>query len=100
MKQRPAAVLALLGAHESRDLRLKLGLDSAEIVLQQNIFGRDRRVGFELEDPVAIGMLQRQQRRGGAGDRLTESVGLPAGVDGVFRDRRLLVYCAVHERIR
>ena len=81
-------------------LCLKLRLDSAEIMLQQNVFGRDRRVGFEFEDPVAIRMLQRQQRRRGAGDRLTEPVGLPAGVGGVFRDRRSLVYCTVHERIR
>ena len=39
------------------DALLQAGLDIAEIMLQQDVFGRDRGVGFELEHPMAVLML-------------------------------------------
>src|SRR5262249_60018361 len=48
------------------------GLDAIEIVLQQNEFRRYCRVGLQLENPVAVRVLQSQQRLAGACDRLVE----------------------------
>ena len=49
---------ALNAAEIDGDLGLEcLGDGFAEIMSQQNIFGRDRRVGFELENPMAVGLL-------------------------------------------
>src|SRR5262249_8858527 len=61
VEQRPAAICALGFAKISGDSRLNLGLDAVEIVLQQNKFRRYRRVGLQLEDPVAVRMLQSQK---------------------------------------
>ena len=55
-------MLALDAAQVSRDAFIELGVDRAEIVLQEDVFGRDRRVGLKLENPMAVLMLQRQQR--------------------------------------
>ena len=72
VEQRPAAVLALGRSNVSRDARLQLGLDPAEIVLQQNELGRDRHIRLELENPMSVGMLERDQRLAGPRDRLVE----------------------------
>jgi hypothetical protein len=44
-----------------------------QIMLEQDIFGRNRRIGFELEDPVPIAALAAEQglrrRRDGAVER-------------------------------
>src|SRR6185312_2140633 len=40
----------------------------AEIVPQQHVFGRDRGIGLELEQPVAVAVLTGEQRIGGARD--------------------------------
>ena len=62
-EQRPAAVVALDAAQIDRDLSFQLGIDRlAEIVPQQHIFGRNSGVGLELEHPVAVRTLLRQQR--------------------------------------
>ena len=58
-------MLALDAAQIDRDLCFERGIDRlAEIVPQQHIFGRNSRVGLELEHPMAVGALQRQQRLG------------------------------------
>src|SRR6516162_1665756 len=57
MKQRPPAVRSLRRAEIPRDTSLELRLDAVEVVLQQYIFGGYRRVGLELENPVAVGVL-------------------------------------------
>ena len=75
VEQRPAAVLTLAGAQKGGDALLELGFDAAEIVLQQDVFGRDRRVGFEFEEPMPVTLLPRQQRFGGQADRFVEQPG-------------------------
>ena len=41
------------------DLGLEHGVDRlCEIVAQQNVFGRNRAVGLELEHPMAVGLLE------------------------------------------
>src|SRR4029079_6038698 len=42
----------------------------AEIVAQQDIFGRDRAVGFPLEHPVSVGLPIAEQRLPRGGDPL------------------------------
>ena len=75
MKQRPAAVGRLNAPEIARDLRFELGVDRlAAIVAHQDIFGRDRRVGLELEDEMAVVALQRAERARRRGDRDVELV--------------------------
>ena len=42
-------------------LELEIGLFAAEVP-QEHIFGRDRRIGLELEAPMAIRVLTGEQR--------------------------------------
>ncbi len=72
MKQRPTAIRTLGRANVSRDARLQLGLDAAEVVLEQDELRRDRHVGLELEDPVSVWVLQADQRLAGSHDSLVE----------------------------
>ena len=59
MHQRPAAMGALDAAQIVGDLGFEHRVDRlAEIVPQQNVFGRDGAVGLELEHPMAVGLLQ------------------------------------------
>ena len=44
----------------------------AEEVAQHDVFGGDRGVGLELEDPVAVGALPRDQRVAGVANHLVE----------------------------
>ena len=65
MEKRPAVMLALDAAQIDRDLAFEFGIDGlAEIMAQQDIFGRDRRVGLEFEHPMAVRLLHLQQRIG------------------------------------
>jgi len=91
VEQRPAAVGALHRPQVAGNPRLQFRLDAAEVMLQQDEFGRDCRVGFELEDPVAVAMLQRHQRFAGAGDGLVE----PRQTLGTVRHYRRLCGCCV-----
>ncbi len=68
LEERPAAMPLLQAADEFGDLGIRRVVDLAEIMLQQDVFGGNRRIGFELEAPMAIAILQRDQRRGGAID--------------------------------
>ena len=69
MEQRPAAMVALDAAQIDADLALQLEvIRLAEIVAQQDVLGRDGRVGLQLEDPVAVVALLAQQRLRGAAD--------------------------------
>jgi hypothetical protein len=54
VKERPAAVRALDRAQINADLALELGLDPVEIMLEQNIFRRDRRIRLEREDEMPV----------------------------------------------
>src|SRR5437660_5028993 len=59
-------MLALNAAEIGGDLALELRIGGlAEIMLEQHVFGRDGRVGFELEHPMTVGLLQSEQRSGG-----------------------------------
>ena len=54
---------ALDAAQIDGDFWLQRGIDRlAEIMAQQHIFGRNGGVGFQLEQPMAVGALRRQQR--------------------------------------
>ncbi len=56
MEQRPAAMVGLdARAGMSRSRPASRVVDLAEIMLQQDVFGRDRRIGLELEDPMPVG---------------------------------------------
>ena len=72
-KQRPAAVRALDAAQIDGDLRFERGIDRlAEIVPQQHVFGRNGGIGLELEHPMAVGPLAREQSVGRRGDGAIE----------------------------
>ena len=72
-KQRPAAMRALDAAQIDGDLRFERGIDRlAEIVPQQHIFGRDGGIGLELEHPMPVGPLAREQSIGRRGDGAIE----------------------------
>ena len=61
MEQRPSAVCPLGLAKIGGEALLQVGLDCAEIMLQQDKGSRHRRVGFQFEHPVAVFALQRHQ---------------------------------------
>jgi hypothetical protein len=77
MEQRPAAILALDRAQIARQIPLQGIVDLIEIMLQEDVFGRDGGVGLELVDPVPVRPLLLEQRRGGA-------------IDGAVERRRIL----------
>ncbi len=59
-----------------RDLALQFAVDRlAEVVAEQHIFGRDRRVGFEFEYPVSVGLLMTVQRARRPGDACLQRLG-------------------------
>ena len=58
VEQLPAPMGTLRRPQIAGDTPLDIRLRGAEVVLQQDIFGRDRGVGFELEYPMPILMLQ------------------------------------------
>jgi hypothetical protein len=57
IKKRPAAVGILNAPQIDADLALALDVDFVEIMLEHDVLGRNRRVGLEFEDPVAVGSL-------------------------------------------
>ena len=70
MKQGPAAVVALDAAQIDADLALQREvIGFAQVVTQEDVFGRNGRVGFEFEHPVPIGALALEQGLGGQIDR-------------------------------
>ena len=70
MEQRPSPVRALSCANILGDPRLQFRLNAAEIVLEQDELRRDRHIGFQLEDPVSVRVLQGDERLAGLRDRL------------------------------
>ncbi len=79
MEQRPAAIRALDAAQIDADPAFQLRVDPVEVVLQQDVLGRDRRIRLQLEQPVAVGGLPRAERGLGGVDGGLEGVGLGAG---------------------
>ncbi|MGF6812555.1 hypothetical protein OKW30_007747 [Paraburkholderia sp. Clong3] len=74
-EERPAAVRQLDAAQITGDLLFEFEVRRfAEIVDQQHVFGRNRRVGFEFVDPMAVRLLRGQDRIGRARDRCVERV--------------------------
>src|SRR5579871_1328491 len=62
MKQRPAAVSALLPAQIDGEFLLQHGVERlVEIMLEQHIFGRNRRIGFQFEHPMTVFVLTLEQ---------------------------------------
>jgi hypothetical protein len=64
VNERPAAMVALNAPKIDSDqpLEFEIGLFAAEMP-EQNVFGRDRRIGLEFETPMAVVVLSSQQRR-------------------------------------
>src|SRR5262249_45464671 len=85
MKQWPAAMRTLGAAQVGRDLGFKrrIGLQP-EAMLEQYVLGRDGRVGFQLEYPMA-GRLRAGERRGRrAFDVFVKTLQVHAGVVAVL----------------
>ena len=58
MIERPAAVIALDAAQIDADLAFEFEVGRlGQIMHQQHIFCRNRGIGFQLIDPVAVGAL-------------------------------------------
>ncbi len=72
MKERPAAMRALDGAEILRERRLGRRVDLAEIMPEQDVLGRDRRVGLEREGPFAVALLEGHEGIGRARHRPVE----------------------------
>ena len=69
-KERPAAVIALPGADIGAEPRLGLGIDFIQEVIEEDVFGGNGRVRFELEHPMAVVALEAAQ----AGSRLADDL--------------------------
>ena len=68
-------MVALDAAQIDGDLGFQRGVDRlAEIMPQQHVFGRNGGVGLELEHPMAVGALLREQRLRRLLDALFETV--------------------------
>ena len=63
VNKRPAAMVGLNAPEIDGDqaLEFEIGLFAAK-VSQQHVFGWDRRIGLELETPMAVLVLTREQR--------------------------------------
>ncbi len=69
MEQRPAAILGLDAAEIGADLALQLRIVRlTQILAQQDVLGRDRRIRLELEHPVPVVALLTHQRLRGTPD--------------------------------
>ncbi len=66
-------MLALDFAQINRDPALKRGIDPVQVMFQQDIFGRNGGVGFQLEPPMSIGRLAPLQGGRGIGDRVLKT---------------------------
>ena len=64
VKQRPAAMVALDRAQIVGKLALHHIVDVAEIMVEQNVFGRDGGIRLQLVGPVPIGRLAVAERAG------------------------------------
>src|SRR5262249_25128345 len=85
MKQWPAAMRTLDAAQIGRDLGLKRRIGrQPEVMLEQHVLGRDGRVGFELEYPMAVPLLAGEQRRRRTFDRLVKTLQVHARVAAVL----------------
>ena len=75
MEDRPSAVSALDSPEIDGDqpLEFEIGLFAAEMP-EQHVFGRDRRVGLELEAPMAVAALEGDQRLRRTGNVAIERV--------------------------
>ena len=61
VKERPAAVVALPRPDVGAEPRLGLGIDFVEEVVEEDVLGRNGRVGLQLEHPVAVVALEAAQ---------------------------------------
>ena len=69
VEERPAPVVGLDAAQINADLALQLRrVGLAQIGAKENIFRRDSGVGLQLEQPMAVSFLARDQGLGRAGD--------------------------------
>ncbi len=80
MEERPAAVGALNAPQIDADPLFERIVDLVEIMLEHHVFRRDGRVGFELENPVAVGVLASEQRRLSGLDRAGQAAACENGI--------------------
>src|SRR6185437_9034458 len=79
--ERPAAVVRLPRAQIDGNLRLESGIDLIEVMHHQNVFSRNRAIGLELVQPVAVLVLCIQQRVASAFEAAIQSRPPGAPVD-------------------
>ncbi len=77
LEEAVAAVGELLVLEVADRARLLVAVDLVDEMAQEQLLGGDRRVGFELTDPVTVGSLSAQQVRLGALDCVLQ---VPHGV--------------------
>ncbi len=81
-------MLALDAAQIDPEPGLERRVDAVEIVLEQDVLGRNGGVGLQIEDPVAVRLLARRQGRLRAGDRVDQGL---VGRDRAVEDEILAV---------
>jgi hypothetical protein len=75
VEQRPTAVGILDAAQVGAELRFEHPVERvARVVREEDVLGGDRRVGFELEDPVTVGLLPREKSPGRRRDGVVETI--------------------------
>ena len=76
VEERPAAVVALHAPEVDGDQPFEFEVRRlAAEMLQQHVFGRDRRVGLELEAPMPVAVLTGEERLRGLRDMTLQRLG-------------------------
>ena len=78
-QHRPAAVRLLSTTQVVPRASLDHRIPLAEEVQDHDVFGGNCRIGLEVEHPMAIGMLQLEQRLRRPGDAALQPIGLVSG---------------------
>src|SRR6202008_958039 len=68
MEEGPSAMLSLDAPEIAGHVPFEFFVDLVEIMLEQNVFGRDGRIRLELEPPFAVAPLQPEKGRHGGID--------------------------------
>jgi hypothetical protein len=102
-------MLRLPGAQVDRDLVLERLVDFVEEMFEQDVFARDRRIGFEFEHPVAIRPLHRLEAGASLSDDgrdaslaelkrtvLAGCLGGPPGYRSLFESRHVFLRRSAH----
>ena len=88
MVERPAAVLCLVSAQVNGDLDLQRCVDLRQKMHHQNVFGGNRAVRLQLEQPIALRMLRGDERIARDRDAALQLRGVPNSGNTVRQDFR------------